>query len=108
MTTWIRTLTHGAPITDRHWETESYGEHFATEFTVAMELVPSHVDPPDGPIKLDRQLAYFAMVEFCKMVEFYGAMQGEWEYWAWERRLAVVRVYVWQWPKEGMAEVETA
>ncbi|KAL8989656.1 MAG: hypothetical protein Q9177_001498 [Variospora cf. flavescens] len=104
MTTWIRTLTHGVPITDPHWETESYGENFATQFTVAMQLVPWHADLPGPSIKLDRELMYSAMVEFCRMVEFYGALQGEWEYWAWGRRLAFVKVYVWQWPKESEAE----
>ncbi|KAI4193564.1 MAG: hypothetical protein LQ348_002836 [Seirophora lacunosa] len=96
MTTWITTLPHGSAIDEPHWEKESYGEVHAREFTIWMQLVPKDTS---GRVKLDRELAYFAMNEYCNLVAVYGAMRGEFEYRGFETVLAVTVIHVIQWPK---------
>ncbi|KAL9010675.1 MAG: hypothetical protein Q9173_004416 [Seirophora scorigena] len=100
MTTWITTLPHGTPIDEPHWEKESYGEVHAREFTIWMQLVPKDTS---GPVKLDRELAYFAMNEYCNLVAVYGAMRGEFEFWGFDTVLAVTVIYIMQWPKSKAA-----
>ncbi|KAL8960476.1 MAG: hypothetical protein Q9193_002825 [Seirophora villosa] len=100
MTTWITTLPHGSAINEPHWEKESYGEVHAREFTIWMQLVPKDTS---GRVKLDRELAYFAMNEYCNLVAVYGAMRGEFEFWGFETVLAVTVIHVIQWPKSKAA-----
>ncbi|KAI4107156.1 MAG: hypothetical protein LQ345_007157 [Seirophora villosa] len=100
MTTWITSLPHSSPIEEPHWEKESYGEVHAREFTIWMQLVPKDTT---GLVKLDRELAYFAMNEYCNLVAVYGAMRGEFEFWGFETVLAVTVIHVIQWPKSQVA-----
>ncbi|KAI4166611.1 MAG: hypothetical protein LQ343_007906 [Gyalolechia ehrenbergii] len=106
MTVWIQKLPQGTLIHDPHWEHDSYGETHAAEFTIWMKLVPS--DMSASALKLEREMAYFAMHEYCRLVAVFGAMQGKFEYWAWGQKMAVTMVYVRQWPKGEKAEVATA
>ena len=62
-----------------------------------MQLVPSTVGDREARV-LDRELAYFAVEEFQGQVAVFGAMEGEFEIWAYEFRRARVRMHTWQWP----------
>ncbi|KAL8708375.1 MAG: hypothetical protein Q9220_006756 [cf. Caloplaca sp. 1 TL-2023] len=97
MTSWMMRLPPTTIITENHWEKESYGELYATEFTVFMELQPEYMH--DSALKLDRELAYFATDEFCALVGAYGAMQGEFEYWGFGKRLSTTVIHVFKWPQ---------
>lgn len=83
-------------LTEPHWEHNSHGEGHAELFSIWMKLVP--LDTDGSPMKLEREMMYFAILEYCALVAVYGAMDGEVEYWAWGMRMAVVVVHIWPWP----------
>ena len=47
---------------------------------------------------LDREMAFFAVEEFRGLVAVFGAMEGEFEIWAYEYPRARVVMHTWQWP----------
>ena len=88
----------GSFLTDAHWEHQSYGDsHHAEDFSIWMQLVPSTVADRQARV-LDRELAYFALQEFQDLVAVFGAMEGEFEIWAYEFQRARVTMHTWQWP----------
>ncbi|KAL8941823.1 MAG: hypothetical protein Q9216_002023 [Gyalolechia sp. 2 TL-2023] len=103
MTNWIARQPRGSILGEPHWEKDAYGETHAVELTIWMKLVPD--DMSHSPLKLEREMAFFAMEEYCDLVGVYGAMQGEFEYWAWGHRMAVTNIYIWQWPQSEVKAV---
>ncbi|KAG7004374.1 hypothetical protein G7Y79_00026g059580 [Physcia stellaris] len=95
---YILKVPMGSFLTDAHWEHQSYGDsHHAEDFSIWMQLVPSTVADRQARV-LDRELAYFALQEFQDLVAVFGAMEGEFEIWAYEFRRARVTMHTWQWP----------
>lgn len=100
MIDWITKIPHGRRIEKRHWEHESYGLHFATKYSIFMELAPTDPDGDRYSDILNRELAYSAMVELRTLLNQYGAMQGELEFYAVNSKRAIIAIYIFEWPPE--------
>ena len=98
MMAWLQRLPATAVISDAHWESQSYGESHATEYSVFMSLVPTNTDSERRRDSLDREIAYFAIDDFRKMVSVIGAMEGEFELWAYNIKRSTSAFHTFKWP----------
>ncbi|KAL8823797.1 MAG: hypothetical protein Q9191_005539 [Dirinaria sp. TL-2023a] len=98
MLRWLKQLAPAAIISDRHWEHQSLGDLYAADYSIFMNLVPLNTHQDRHADSLDRETAYFAMKEFCYLVSHFGAMEGEFEIWAYDFKLSISRVYIFKWP----------
>ena len=99
MLDWLLSKPAGSFIDEHHWEHEAYGDAFAMEYSIFMHFIPLYATIPSGKVSLmEREVAFFALEEFRAMLGTYGAMQGEFEMWAYGQKRSITKVYVQEWP----------
>lgn len=98
MMAWLMKLPGGAVISNDHWESRSYGEYHATEYSVFMSLDPANKHRDRQEDSLDREIAFFAIEEFRKALAVHGAMEGEFEIWAYGHKRSTSVFHTFKWP----------
>lgn len=103
MIAWLLTLPPASELMEPHWEHNAYGDEHATDFSIFLNIKPvqplhPHHDFDSGG--LDRELAYFAMEDFCNLIAVYGAFEGIFELWHFKSKRATCTMHIFPWPKE--------
>ncbi|KAL8866654.1 MAG: hypothetical protein Q9198_008807 [Flavoplaca austrocitrina] len=99
MIEWLQRLPPGSLIDKRHWEQQSYGPGpVAEEFSIFLDLNPPDVHTDHDSGYLDREQAYFALLQFKTLVADFGAMTGAFEVHVLGFRRAVCKMHVFTWP----------
>ncbi|KAL8798707.1 MAG: hypothetical protein Q9182_006458, partial [Xanthomendoza sp. 2 TL-2023] len=109
MIAWLAGLPQERLIVKDHHEKGSYGESpFAEEVSIFIDLIPCYSSADTDTYFLNRELAYFAFEALKQQLEFFGAMQGAMDLYAFGFKRGTIIMNVFDWPPDVKAGGNTS